>query len=212
MEQQQQKSRWRTFLDVATLFSFTLNVVLILIFLLSINPLLRLKSQFVEPLLTELDQAFLGLSETTVRTTVEVDQPMGIRFDLPLNQPLDLNFDLPISQETVVVLIEPVPLNNVPAQFNLPGGGGVINGTVSLALPAGMRLPVRLDMVVPVQKTIPVEMTVPVSQTIPVRMTIPVEIHLGEAGLDPAVQRLREVFTPLRIAVESLPDGLEIGP
>jgi len=210
MEQRPRRA-WRTFLDVATVFSFLFNLAFVLILLSSINPLLRVKSHFVEPLLEDLDRAFQGLGETTIETTVDVNQPLGIRFDLPLDQPLDLDFDLSISQETVVVLTEPVPLDDLPARFTLPSGGGVINGVVSLTLPAGLRLPVRLDMVVPVEKTIPVQMTVPVSQTVPVRMTIPVRIQLGQAGLDPAVQQLRAVFTPVRTAVESLPDGLQIG-
>lgn len=206
MEQRPKRSKWRTFLDVATVFSFAFNVIFLLVLILAVPSLICLKNRAVEPMLTALDQAFQGLGEATVHAEVEVDQPMGIRFDLPLDQPLDLNFDLPISQETVVVLTGPVPLNNLPARFNLPGGGGVINGTVSLTLPPGLPLPVRLDMVVPVQKTIPVQMTVPVSQTIPVRMTIPVDIQLGEAGLDPVVQRLRGVFTPLQGFLEEVPD------
>ncbi|HHS98333.1 MAG TPA: hypothetical protein ENK08_10680 [Chloroflexi bacterium] len=207
MEQRPRKGKWRTFLDVATVFSFVFNVILLLVLLLSVPSLACLNDRALKPMLSELDAAFASLGEATIHAQVEVNQPMGIRFDLPLNQPLDLNFDLPISQQTVVVLTAPVPLTDVPARFNLPGGGGVINGTVSLSLPPGMQLPVRLDMVVPVQKTIPIQMTVPVSQTIPVQMTIPVEIQLGEAGLNPVVERLRSVFSPLRAATEEVPGG-----
>jgi len=202
---------WRAFVNIATVFSFIVNCVLVMVLILAVGPLLQLKSGFVEPLLDDLDQAFQGLGDTTIETTVAVDQPIGIRFDMPLDQPLNLDFDLPIDQETAVVLTQPVPLDNLPARFSLPGGGGMINGTVSLSLPAGLRLPVRLSMTVPVEKTIPVQMTVPVSETVPIQMSIPVSIQLGEAGLDPAVQRLRDVFTPVRVAVESLPDGFEFG-
>ena len=138
-----------------------------------------------------------------------VEQPIPITFDLPLDQPLGLDFDLPIQQNTVVVLTEAVPLN-LPATFNFPGGGGAINGSVSLALPAGMQLPILLDMTVPVSKTIPVQMNVPVDQTIPIEMQIPVEIQLGQAGLAPAVEDLREVFRPLRSNLELLPDRIEV--
>ena len=137
------------------------------------------------------------------------DSLAGIKFDLPLDQPLDLDFDLPINQETVVVLTQAVPLSNVSARFNLPGGGGQINGSVSLSLPAGMQLPIRLEMAVPVETTIPVQMTVPVSQSVQVEMEIPVEIQLGDSGLDPAVQELREVFVPLRTGLERMPDRIQ---
>jgi hypothetical protein len=193
---------------MAIVFSFVVNVILVATLILAINPLLIIKGSFVEPLLDDLDQAFLGLGETNIETTVAVDQPIPITFDLPLDQPLGLDFELPINQETVVVLTEAVPLN-LAAQFNLPGGGGVINGSVALALPAGMQLPIRLEMTVPVSKTIPVQMNVPVDQTVPVQMQIPVTIQLGEAGLTPAVEELRDVFSPLRINMERLPDRIE---
>jgi len=200
---------WRAFVNIATVFSFLVNFVLVLVLLLLVGPLFQLKSGLVEPLLWNLDRAFEGLGQTDIETTVDVNEPIGIRFDLPLDQSLDLDFDLEIGQPTVVVLTEDVPLN-VPATFTLPGFGGAINGTVSLDLPAGMQLPIRLDMVVPVENTIPVQMTVPVSETVPVQMTIPVVIRLGEAGLDPAVQQLRDVFAPIRDWLESLPDGFRL--
>ncbi len=195
---------WRAFSNIAIIFSFTVNLILVLVLILAVGPLLHLKTHLLEPLLYDLDRAFLGLGETTVRTTVPVDQSIPIQFDLPLDQPLALNFELPINQDTVVVLLRDtsipnttVYLNNVPVR-------------TTVVLPAGTPLPVRLNMVVPVQKTIPVQMTVPVSQTVPIKMDIPVAIQLGPSGLDPAVQRLREVFVPARALIESLPDGISL--
>ncbi len=195
---------WRAFANVAIIFSFVVNLVLVLALILAVGPLLQLKTRLLEPLLVNLDRAFLGLGETTIRTTVPVDQSIPIQFDLPLDQPLGLNFELPITQDTVVVLLRDtsipnttVYLNNVPVR-------------TTVVLPAGTPLPVRLNMVVPVQKTIPVQMTVPVSQTVPIRMEIPVAIQLGPSGLDPAVQRLRDVFVPVRALIEYLPDEIRL--
>ncbi|MCX7855192.1 MAG: hypothetical protein N2556_04310 [Anaerolineae bacterium] len=195
---------WRAFANIAIVFSFIVNLVLVLVLILAIGPLLQLKTNLLEPLLSNLDRAFLGLGETTIHTTVPVDQSIPIQFDLPLDQPLALNFELPINQDTVVVLLRDtsipnttVYLNNVPVR-------------TTVVLPAGTPLPVRLNMVVPVQKTIPVQMTVPVSQTVPIKMDIPVAIQLGPSGLDPAVQRLREVFVPARTLIESLPDEIRL--
>jgi hypothetical protein len=201
------RNAWRAFANIAIVFSFVVNLVLVLALIVAITPLFRAKSEILEPLLVRLDGAFLGLGETNIETTVDVSEPIPIQFDLPLDQQLGLDFDLLIDQQTVVVLTEPVPLN-VPATFTLPGFGGAINGNVSLRLPSGMRLPVRLNMMVPVEKTIPVQMTVPVDQMVDVTMRIPVNIQLGEAGLDPAVQRLRDVFAPLRALLESLPSSI----
>jgi hypothetical protein len=205
------KNFWDAFKDIAILFSFVVNFILVVLLLVISIPALRavfaLKTGMVEPLLNDLDAAFVGLGEATVDTTVQIDKNIPIQFNLPLSETMPINFQLSIEQNTAVVLNAPVPLN-MPAQFNLPGGGGVINGTVSLALPTGLRLPVYLSMVVPVSQTIPVRMNVPVNQTIPIQMEVPVHIKLGEAGLDPAVGQLRAVFHPLKEQIESLPDGI----
>ena len=203
------KRLWNAFKNIAIIFSFVVNFVLVIALLVVSMPALRavlaLKTGLVEPLLSDLDAAFLGLGEATIDTDVQIDKHIPIRFDLLLDQQLAIDFPLSIQQPTVVVLTAPVPLN-LPARFNLPGGG-VINGTVSLSLPTGMLMPIRLSMVVPVSKTIPVRINVPVSETIPIQMTVPVHIKLGEAGMDPAVQELRDVFLPLKEQIEALPDG-----
>ncbi len=203
---------WDAFRDVAILFSFVVNFVLVVALLVLSVPGLRaafaLKSGLVTPLLDGLDEAFVGLGEATIDTTVEIDEAIPIQFDLPLNEPLQIDFDLPIDQGTTVVLQQAVPLNGLPAQFHLPGGGGVINGYVSLSLPSGMPLPVHLSMVVPVSQTIPVRMDVPVNQNVPIQMNVPVHILLGEAGLDPVVDELRGAIQPIKEQVDSLPDGI----
>ena len=205
------KRFWNAFKDIAIIFSFAVNFVTVVLLLLigvpAIQAVFALKTGLVEPLLNDLDAAFVGLGEATIDTTVQIDEPIPIQFNLPLSETMPINFQLSIEQNTAVVLNAPVPLN-MPARFNLPGGGGVINGTVSLALPTGLRLPVYLSMVVPVSQTIPVRMNVPVNQTIPIQMEVPVHIKLGEAGLDPAVGQLRAVFYPLKEQIESLPDGI----
>jgi hypothetical protein len=209
------KRFWDSFKNFAIIFSFAVNFITVVVLLVLAMPGLgaafAFKTNTVEPLLANLDAAFVGLGEAAIDTTIAIDEPVAIQFNLPLAQPLPVNFDLLIVQNTDVYLTENVPLSNLPATFNLPGGGGVINGTVSLALPAGMRLPIQLNMTVPVSTTIPVRMDVPVDQTVPIRMTVPVHIKLGESGLDPAVEDLRAVFRPVNELVQSLPDGIEFG-
>jgi hypothetical protein len=207
------KKFWDAFKDIAILFSFIVNFVLVVVLLVVSIPALRatfaLKTGMVEPLLTDLDDAFIGLGEATIDTTVEINEPIPIQFDLPLDQPLPIDFQLPIEQDTNVVLTAPVELNR-PATFFLPGGGGSINGSVYLSLPPGMQLPIKLSMFVPVSQTIPVRMSVPVNQTIPIQMTVPVRIKLGESGLDPVVQELRGAIQPVKVQIESLPNELPL--
>ena len=201
---------WIAFTDVAIVFSFVMNFVLLVLVITISLPATRaafaLKSSVVEPLLTDLDAALVGLGEAEINTAIEVEEMVPIQFTMPLSQPLPIDLQLQIEQVTPAVLDATVPLV-LPAQFNLPGGGGVINGTVSLALPQGLQLPIRLNMSVPVSETIPVRMDVPVDQAVLIRLNVPVRIKLGEAGLDRAVETLRVVFQPLQAQIEGLPDG-----
>ncbi|MCP4535694.1 MAG: hypothetical protein GY832_00940 [Chloroflexi bacterium] len=205
---------WTAFRDIAILFSFAVNFVLVSVLLVvtipALDTIFTLKTGLVEPLLYNLDAAFLGLGEATIDTSVQIDEPIPIQFNLPLDEPLPIYFDLIIEQDTTVVLQQAVPLYGMPAQFNLPGGGGVINGSVSLSLPAGLQLPIYLSMSVPVSQTIPVRLNVPVHETIPIQMEVPVHIRLGESGLDPVVNELRGALQPIQVQIESLPDGIEL--
>lgn len=208
MDRNERREKLQNF---AITFSFIVNAITIVLLILGAFPAtqvaLYVKDETVEPLLNDLDAAFVGLGESEIVTDIEIDEQVAIQFDLPLDQPLDIDFPLAIQQNTIVVLTEPVPLT-APARFNLPGGGGTINGTVTLALPVGMRLPINLNMSVPVTATIPVRMDVPVDETVPIRMTVPVRINLGESGLQPAVDDLRKAIEPISTTVQSLPEGM----
>jgi hypothetical protein len=178
------KKLWEAFKDLAVLFSFIVNIILVLVLLLAIRPLFIAKTQLAEPLLADLDSAFAALGKTNIESVVNIDDTMPVVFTLPLRQ------------ETDVILTEAVPLQ-APATFYLPAGGGAINGTVSLNLPEGMKLPVKLSM------------DVPVSTTVPVVMEVPVNIPLAEAGMAPAIDQLRAVFSPVSGALERVPDSPE---
>jgi hypothetical protein len=209
MSRNERRERFQNF---AITFSFIVNAATIFLLLAGSVPAtfaaFTVKNDTVEPLLNNLDAAFVELGNSEIVTDIQIDEQVNIAFDLPLDQPLPIDFPLPIQQDTAVMLTQRVPLYNLPATFVLPGGGGQINGTVTLALPAGMYLPIRLDMTVPVTSTIPVRMTVPVDQQVPIRMTVPVRINLGESGLQPAVDDLRRAIQPISSTVQSLPDGI----
>jgi hypothetical protein len=210
-DKQDRGTLWNAFKNVAIVFSFVVNLVLVLLVLVLAIPGLRtafaLKTGLVEPLVNDLDGAFVGLGDATIKTTVQIDESIPIQFDLPLDEALPISFDLPISQNTTVVLQAPVALNE-QATFTFPNGGGQIHGRVTLSLPAGMALPVQLNMVVPVNQTVPVQLDVPVDQNVPIQMEVPVEIALGESGLDPVVDELRGALEPIKTQIERLPDGI----
>ncbi|MBK8987955.1 MAG: hypothetical protein IPM39_18115 [Chloroflexi bacterium] len=176
---------WQAFKTFAIIFSFALNVV-VLILLLAILPLvLPLVDSVVKPLVGGLNDSFVDMSEATISRTIEV------------NDQIDIAFTLPLDAETVVRVTNDVPLNAIPAQFVLPGGGGQINGWVTLNLPTGLELPVALKLDVPVQ------------QTIPVNLVVGVDIPLSETELGKPFNTLVGLFSPLNRLIENLPDSNE---
>lgn len=177
------RKTWHAFKNIAILFSFVVNFVLVIILLIFAGWLLfPIKTDIVEPLLDDLQGAIDALDRATIVRTI------------PINEQIPISFTLPLNQATTVILSQDVNLVR-PATFNLPGGGGSINGTVVLNLPKGLELPVLLNLNVPVQNAIPVQF--------PVEVTIP----LDETELNQVVVKLNGVLGPLRDYLEDLPDG-----
>ena len=105
---------WDAFKTIALIFSFIVNIIFFIV-LLTIAPLvLPIVNDIVNPLVSGLNQSFIDMGEATITRTIVVDETMPISFVLPLNT------------DTSVVLTSPVKLDNLPAQFVLPAGGGFI--------------------------------------------------------------------------------------
>lgn len=176
---------WQAFKTVAIILSFAINIV-VLILLLAILPLvLPLVDSVVKPLVGGLNDSFVDMSEATISRTIEV------------NDEIDIAFTLPLETETIVKVTDSVPLNSIPTTFVLPGGGGQINGWVTLELPADLELPVQLSLEVPVE------------QTIPVNLAVDVDIPLRETELGTPFNTLVGLFSPLDRAIKNLPDSNE---
>jgi len=171
---------WQAFKTFALLFSFTVNLVLVLVLLLLAPQLLPTVDSVGKPLVGGLSDSFVQMGDAQIEQTIYVDDD------------LDIAFTLPLSDTTTVLLTQPVPLT-APASFNLPGGGGTINGTVTLNLPPGLALPIALNM------------EVPVAQTIPVLLEVPVTIPLADTDLGRPFGTLETLFVPLDTWVGGLP-------
>ena len=173
---------WQAFKNMAIIFSFIVNLILIIVVLLALPLLIPGVNNIARPLVGGLSDSFVQMGEARIERTIAVDDAIPVVFNLPLQQ------------ETQVVLLEPVPMS-VPATFNLPAGGGTINGVVSLQLPAGTTLPVALDILVPV------------STTIPVQLDVGVDIPMQETELGAPFNTLRALFQPLDRFLRGLPDS-----
>jgi hypothetical protein len=171
---------WQAFKSFAIFFSFTVNLILVIVLLLAAPVIFPAISQIGGPLVSGLSDSFVQMNDAAIERTIIVDDT------------LDIDFALPLQTTTTVVLTEAVPLA-VPATFVFPNGGGTINGTVQLVLPAQLDLPIALDLSVPVQ------------QTIPVVLNVPVDIPLAETDLGVPFATLEGLFVPLTDLVQGLP-------
>ena len=179
-----QNRPWQAFKNFAIIFSFIVNIILILVLGVVAILLFPFLSNMVTPLVGGLNDSFVEMNDASIVQTIGVDDT------------LDIAFTLPLEQQTDVVLAAPVPLS-VFATFNLPGGGGTINGQVNITLPEGTVLPVTLDL------------DVPVEQTIPVVLDVPVDIELSKTDLGTPFDRLVTNFDPLTNFLKNLPQDNE---
>lgn len=158
-----------------------MNLILIIVLLLVVPLILPIVSDIAVPIVGDLNDSFVQMDEADIIQTIPVSDTIPIQFSLPL------------SQTTDVIIQEAVELRNVPTIFVLAGGGGAIEGNVTLALPEGLALPVALNM------------DVPVEQTIPVQLNVNVEIPLDQTDLGTPFGTLKTRFGPLDEMLRRLP-------
>ncbi len=164
------------------LFSFVVNLILVVVILVLVFTIFDLKNNVVTPLIDGLHSSFVGLDEATIDWTI------------PVRDSIPVVMDIPLQTNTTVVLTENVPLF-VNANITLPGGGGNLSATVNLTLPQGLELPVALDLNVPVDEELDIALDV--------RAVIPV----AETQLHDPIDNLRLTFEPIARMLHNLPDG-----
>ncbi len=209
------KRFWSAFKDTAIVFSFVVNLILVIVLLVLVTQLLTIKKGIAEPLVYGLDKSFASLGNATISTTIPIRQQLPVKFDLPVRFDTPAKFDLPVmftlplNQETTVTTLTPT---HISTKVNLSlGAFGRINAPVDLDLPSGTPLRVRLSMNIPVSTTVAVNQMIPVSTTVSVNQMIPVvfdqsaQIKLGPSGLSPVVTQLRGIVKPYVVILQSLP-------
>lgn len=166
------------------LFSFIVNLVLIIVVVVLALTIFDIKNNIATPLLTGLHSSFVGLDEATIDWTI------------PVRDSIPVVLDIPLQTDTVVTLTDPVPLA-VTATITLPGVGVLNNATVNLTLPEGLALPVHLDL------------TVPVDQQLDVALDVRAVIPISETQLHDPISNLRLTFEPIVRALYNLPNNFD---
>lgn len=169
------------------IFSFIVNIVLVVV-LIGLGVLIfDIKNNVAQPLVGGLYSSFVGLDQATIDWTI------------PVRDTIPVNLDIQLQTDTVVTLVQPVPLN-VQALIDLPGlNASNVPATVNLTLPQGLQLPVALDVPVPVREELDIALDV--------RAVIP----LAETQLHDVANNLKLLFEPFARILWSpdLPDNFD---
>ncbi len=171
---------WPAFKNIAIVFSFSLNMIMLSLFIITAFWIIPSTNHLVKPIITNLSKSVEDMVSAEINQTIQV------------NDQIPIAFDLPVSAITSVELTAAVPMA-VNTSFVLPNGGGNINGTVYFELPQGTLLPVALNIMVPV------------SQTVPVDLAIGVNIPLDETEMGPPLMGLQEVIAPIEDFLSDFP-------
>lgn len=182
------------------IFSFIVNIVLVVVLLVLGVLIFEIKNTVADPLIGGLHGTAVGLQQATIDWTIPVRDNIPIALSVPINagtitSTVDtINGEAvpPIPGETVVRLTRPVPLQ-ASALINL--NGSVVRTPVDLTLPAGLNLPVALDLELALATEIPVSLDV--------RAVIP----LNQTQLNDPVSTLGLLFEPLAIGLHNLPQN-----
>ena len=178
----------------AILFSFAMNIILLLVLLVALGFIFQIKNQIAQPLVGGLHSSFVEMNQASIKTTI------GVNDTITVNDTMPVVFDLPLNQVTNVVTTAPVEIQG--ATVNLVGPGLTVTGaSANIVLPANTVLPVQLSMVVPVSQTIPVTLKVPVS------LKVPVDIPLNQTQLEPPFARLVNIVQPYNDMLNGVPSS-----
>jgi len=173
------------FWTVASIFSITLNIILIISLILVGRQLFALKALIQDGLIEGLYQNFVLMDQAHIITDIQVQDTIPVQFTLP------------VSTETTVVLTKDVSIPNTWVSLATYGQGInlSINAPADITLPVNTPLDIRLDI------------TVPVSTTIPINLPVHVDIPLNQTQLHAPFIGLQNVVAPYRQFLRELPDS-----
>lgn len=184
------------------IFSFIVNIVLVVVLVFLLLTIFDIKNNIAQPLIQGLHSSFVGLNDATIDWTIPVRTSIDVT-----DKTITVDDSILLDKDTIVTLTDNVYLN-VTANITLPGVGNLNNAQVALALPKDLQLPVHLSLDVPVLIDVPVNL-----EDIPVDLDVRAVIPLSQTQLHDPVENLRLLFEPIVRILGNLPgDFSEVGP
>lgn len=200
---------WRA----ATLFSFIVNGVLLVVVLAAGLLIFQIKRSIAQPLIGGLYTSFVQMDAASIVATVHVDDTITVNDTIYVNDTITVNdtlpviFNLPLDTNTQVVLTDDTPIPNTTVMLN-----GLAVPT-DIVLPAGTPLNIHLVLVVPVSQTVPVvlhvpiQLEVPINLEVPVSLEVPVNIPLRDTDLHQPFTNLANLLAPYNALLELTPSS-----
>lgn len=189
------------FWKAATLFSFVVNLILVLVLLFTVLLIFQIKNGIALPIIGGLHDSFVQMDEANIQASIQVNDMITVTDTILVNDQLPVVFDLPLSTNTVVTLTEATTIPNTIVYLN---GAPV---ATNIILPSGTPLKIKLDLIVPVSQTVPVVLNVPVNLKVPVSLKVPVDIPLDQTELHEPFVNLANIVRPYNDLLRMLPDS-----
>ncbi len=175
------------FWTVASVMSFTVNIVLLIVLVVAFLKLRQIpivdqslkQPSLIPGMATNISSGLLGGLYTNF---VKMDQA-SIRTSIHVEKDIPVQFSLNVSGPTNVTLSQPVTIHGALVTVNT-GGLNIVNARATIVLPKDTLLPINIqNLVVPVDQKVPAVLDVPVN--IPLNQT---ELHEPFVGLQKVVE------------------------
>lgn len=179
------------FWTIASVMSFTVNIVLLIALLLALQLLGAIQltaDDQISGLLGGLYTNFVKMDEANIRTNIHVEKEIPVQFTLNVSGP------------TNVILSQDVTISGALVTVQT-GGLNIVNARATIVLPQNTILPINIENLV-----------VPVDQKVLAVLDVPVDIPLDQTELHEPFSGLQQVVKPWYCLVEpnALIDNVQV--
>jgi hypothetical protein len=184
------------FWTIASIMSITVNVVLLIALLLTLQTLRSfptipaMATDQVSGLLGGLYTNFVKMDAANIRTNIHVEKEIPVQFSLNVSGPTDVTLSRPVTINGALVTVQ-------------TGGLNIVNARATIVLPEGQILPINIQNLV-----------VPVDQKVLAVLDVPVDIPLDQTELHEPFVGLQKVVEPwyCLIQPDATVNGLQFCP
>jgi hypothetical protein len=169
------------FWTIASVMSFTVNIVLLIVLLILLQMLGTIQltaDDQVSGLLGGLYKNFVKMDQANIRTNIHVEKEIPVEFTLNVSGPTNVTLTNDVTIDGALVTVQ-------------TGGLNIVNARARIVLPMGTLLPINIENLV-----------VPVNQKVLAVLDVPIDIPLDQTELHEPFAGLQQVVKPWYCMVE----------